>query len=149
MTTIAMLTEAMQLASKSLDSINEEMNDAIRAETLRLREAYRERRRLASIALTDAQRAVEAAKIAEANNHPLIGKKVSKTITEAYARGTKTRDIVTFGIVEVMAPGVEMPGNVSHWRLPNHGEVFVRLLKADGKPGLKIENLHSRWVEAK
>lgn len=29
--------------------------------------------------------------------------------------------------------------NMGSWRIPGHGEVFVRLLKSDGQPGIKVD----------
>lgn len=45
------------------------------------------------------------------------------------------------GIVETRRSSTTFPGNVAYYRLPNIGEGFVRLFKADGSAGARFEKL--------
>lgn len=72
-------------------------------------------------------------------SHRWEGKRVFK-IKRDYGRGysSKFKEVRVEGIVEVRRTGTPMPGNVS-WNLPRLGQPFVRLVKANGEPGLKID----------
>ncbi len=59
-----------------------------------------------------------------------------------YGRGNK-RLTGRRGIFEVCTPETEFARNVCSYRRPKPGEVFIRVLKKDGTPGLAFET--SRW----
>jgi hypothetical protein len=44
------------------------------------------------------------------------------------------------GVLEVRTSETVLPANVGSWRLPVIGEVFIRILKKDGSPGMAVES---------
>lgn len=47
------------------------------------------------------------------------------------------------GRYELRTADTEFPANTGSYRLPNIGQVFIRILKKDGSPGLKFESLRA------
>lgn len=45
------------------------------------------------------------------------------------------------GIVEVAGPHTTWPANRGSWSLPQIGQLFLRLLKQDGTPGIRVEKI--------
>ena len=109
-----------------------------------------------SDAVAAAAKAEEDARLAAAQHHPLLGKTVTRTITKRLTRSWRGEwcDVEQRGIVEVRTRDTVFPANGPSWDLPDVGQPFVRLLKADGTPGLKWERLILRadgaynWKEA-
>jgi hypothetical protein len=56
----------------------------------------------------------------------------------SYGRGAK-RLTGKRGVFEVRMPDTQFAGNISSYRLPAIGQVFIRLLKKDGTPGLGFQ----------
>ncbi len=147
---VAEKTADLAAAEREYRTIDAEMKAAIDAATKAIREQYRDRVNTAQEAVWQARTAADQAKIEAANSHPLIGKKVEKTISKPLSKwSSKSKMVTVYGIVEVMTEYTEMPANMGRWRRPDAGEVFVRLLKNDGTTGKNIEALHQGWQESK
>lgn len=56
------------------------------------------------------------------------------------------RKFVRRGIVEVSKPETVLPSSVRGWLRPRIGSKFVRVLKADGSPGLEIDGYLDGWT---
>lgn len=136
--------DVLVAAERAQHAITQEMETAIREATSRIREEYRERRNDAAQAVRAAETAYDAAKIAEASNNPMVGKKVMLIERVPVSRwSSKFRDEITYGIVEVKTRETILPANIA--RGPANGVCFVRLLKKDGSVGVKIANLTPSW----
>lgn len=95
----------------------------------------------AKAALEGAQRAYDEAKAAQAT-HPWVGKAVARTVEKNVGsiwRDVKER-IEERGIVEIVSP--TNPWGGRKYQAPDPGTPVVRLLKKDGKPGAKHEQLN-------
>lgn len=104
-----------------------------------------------------AQRALDAANI-EAGKSALEGLFRGVLVEWGYpkrrwggARVGNQKIALQRATLEVRTPQSQMPGNVSDWRLPKMGSVFLRILKKDGTPGMKVESYNAerdakRWL---
>lgn len=79
-------------------------------------------------------------------SHEWEGRKVVRT-SERYKSvwATRTTTVVEYGVVEVARSNTQFPANLRAWGLPKLGKPFVRLLKKDGKLGLKFESFTDDW----
>ncbi len=131
-------------AERARREIENEMESAIRQATAKIREDFRARRVDASRAVNEAQAAYDAAKIAEAVNNPLVGKKVKRAERVPVSRwSSKFRDEISYGVVEVKTKETVLPTNIRSGL--SNGQCFVRLMKKDGTLGVKIASLTSAW----
>jgi hypothetical protein len=91
-------------------------------------------------ALGQAELALKEA-VSNAASHPWEGKKVYRSIP-IYASKWSSKQTGTkrvYGVVEVFRLGTVFADNTSSWSRPSLGNAFVRLLKKDGTPGVKID----------
>jgi len=88
---------------------------------------YSDRRSRAVAQLRAAEQAVEVAREAESRQHPWFGKRVYRTFTIGEA---------DFGVVQVRAVDTVFPRNQT--ALPRMGDLFIRLIKANGELGQKF-----------
>lgn len=144
---------ATHIARRNLRETKEARDDEIEAAVAAIKAKWEERVDAAYRHLKLAERAEEDERLAAAQHHPLLGKTVTRTTTKRIARSWC--DVEQRGIVEVRTRDTVFPANGSSWDLlPDVGQPFVRLLKADGTPGLKWERLILRvdgaynWKEA-
>jgi hypothetical protein len=72
-----------------------------------------------------------------------IGSKVVSIRSGRYASDPKTS---LYGIVEAVTRETILPDNQGRWNHPNIGSFVVRLLKADGTPSKKVEEIGSEWA---
>lgn len=123
-----------------IDAKAREAASAVRATFRDQLATLRATRAAASKALDDAR--VEAA----ISSNPMIGRKVQKTFSKPVYRGSyRSREVIGYGIFEVCTSTTVFPSNQRHW-LPDIGETFIRLLKKDGTPSLKIDRQTTGWV---
>jgi hypothetical protein len=76
-----------------------------------------------------------------AASHPWEGKKVYRT-EPVFASQWSGKQVGTkriYGVVEVCRLDTAFADNTSSWGRPSLGNSFVRLLKKDGTPGVKID----------
>lgn len=118
----------------------------IEAATTAIHDRYREQANALSLASGVAERAVTEALSAGAT-HEWEGRKVTRMERKANSPWSrKSAEMVPiYGVVEICREGTEFPGNLSRFRSPKIGDAFVRLLKADGKPGKMVTNLNTGW----
>lgn len=102
----------------------------------------------ASRRLQEATKAWEDAKIAESQNAKWNGHAVGtklvqwKDVSVSWARERRWEKDGKVGIVEIRTRDSRFPANV-RYGLPEIGEPFLRILKADGTPSTQIET--SSW----
>lgn len=135
--------EAAQAAKRAA---NEHRDAEVRAAKDEINARWADRLRAVHDAVYDASLALEAAKLA-APRHPWEGQKVGKmSVVRSGSGWTRSYERkLLYGIVETRTPQTEFPENVSYWRLPDIGQPFVRLLKADGEPGKKFAMGLAGW----
>ena len=105
---------------------------------------YGDSLKAASTVQAELSREYDEAKVLSASaKSSLAGKHVYQATTERYSH-----KIVRYkeGIVEIATPQTEVSGNR---RRPSIGSEFVRLLKADGTPGLAFDTWMSGWTTKK
>jgi hypothetical protein len=74
----------------------------------------------------------------DASSNPLVGRKVECMRKKGSSWYSYNKPEPHFGVIEVITPNSEQPAN--RYNCPV-GTLAVRLLKADGKPGKKVERL--------
>lgn len=92
--------------------------------------------------VADLWRQVEDERISEAvsESEDIIGKKVfDKGYESKFGQGREPR----YGIIEVCKHETQFAAN-TRWSRPDIGDVFVRILKADGTPSKKTDRYDSR-----
>lgn len=90
-------------------------------------------------AIAEAERHLTEVK-EQSPRHEWDGRKVERK-EKIYQRFSSRDDRVetVYGIVETRTRETKFADNAPSYRLPEMGEAFVRLLKKDGKPGMKFE----------
>jgi hypothetical protein len=149
-----MSEEITRLASISAEKkaalkvVTDEQTAALTAAKQRVITEFSERLNAAQREATAAASAYETALRTEkeSKTHPWEGKKVTRKMNKRIRYNLTEVDV--FGIVEVRRTGTIFAENVAWHMKPDYGQVFVRLLKADGKPGLMIEKLTDKWTLA-
>lgn len=125
--------DAYKAFKKQVEKEAREAADAVRA-------SYREQLRDLSHATYVANNALRE-HIDATTTHPWEGKKVVRVTHEPVSRwSSKTREVRLYGVVEIRRTDTKFPAN-QRWGLPDLGDPFVRLLKKDGTPSLKLD----RW----
>jgi len=142
---------------RDLEAIKADANAATNARTAAMKaqeEAIKRVRLETQPAIDAATRAMngfltEFAKAKEAAaTHEWVGKKVVRTEVK-YKRWGPDEKTQVYGIVEIVGPSNPWSGRA--YSAVSAGDPVVRLLKKDGKPGLKHERLcgisgsHSLW----
>lgn len=63
-----------------------------------------------------------------------------------YLRGKEKRPTGRRGIYEICTRATQFPDNTGTYRRPDVGEVFIRILRKNGTPGIKFEKAtYSDW----
>lgn len=138
-------TAELSTAKAAQRVIEQEREDARRAALAVVNEQFRERIAQASMAVITAEGALRKAKIAATENDPAIGRIVTKVESRPVSKWSrKFKDVTVRGVVEQMKQGTEMPLN-QRYRLPEVGQLFVRLFKANGTPGVAFERYDDSW----
>lgn len=128
---------------REYDAIIREQEEAIDAARDRVYEEFADRVDAASRELRDAVRAASTLEdqILDAKTHKWEGRIVEQQITKGRFSWEK-KEVTVYGIIEVRRSTTEFPETIRYISsLPRHGEPFIRLLKANGKPGLKFEHM--------
>ena len=89
-----------------------------------------------------AKQALQDAEAAAVVPHKYEGEKVFQQRSH---RSWETPKEPVFGIIQTYTPGVLLPDNTANYAKPRIGSVIVRLLKKNGKPGLKIDRGFNSW----
>jgi hypothetical protein len=135
------MTPAHRLRAETLAAYNA-AKDALAAEITEATEAIRAKHQpqinTLYKAFTDAHEALLREQ-SDTATHPWAGKKVWAS---KYRRGESVGNI--YGTVEVRRIGTVIPKGLKY-DIPLVGTAFVRLHKADGKPGLALDRLTDRW----
>ena len=129
-------------AETALNTLKAQRTARIESATHSINEEFRERIPQDSLANMKAERAVTDA-ISSGATHEWEGKKVQRLerIRKGSAAWNRTyEDVTVYGVVEVRRNGTKFADNSASWRLPVLGQAFVRYLKKDGTPGLKIDD---------
>ncbi len=149
-----MTIDEAQAEVKRCNKALSELRITMEEELAEVRRRFFDPIRDAQNALATATSAREVAQSEAAPDHEWTGKRVFKmedTVLKSSFGWQKIGEKRVEGVVEMMRPGVTWP---QKYRIPDVGEPFVRLLKKDGKPGVKCEHFMSwrdvRWqlVEA-
>lgn len=127
--------EAVEIAERALSEVEREKSAAVYAVELEWRPKIGE----ATRALGEAKRALRQAENAATPDHEWTGKKVYR-IEECFSRRSykKIGETRLEGVVETYRHGVTLGRGHYVYKI---GQPIVRLLKKDGTPGLKTENL--------
>lgn len=128
-------------AEQALKTLKAQRTARIENVTAAINEEFRERIAQASLADMKAGQAVRDA-ISSNASHEWEGKKVQRVerMRKGGAFNRTYEDVTIYGIVEVRRNGTRFADNAAKWRLPSLGQAFVRYLKQDGTPGLKIDD---------
>ena len=123
-------------AKRELDAIDRRLYDELEAARVKIESSFSDQIRYARIRVNEAEKELQDYAVANAT-HPLLGKKVTRT---DYRRGSfgsaKYAQVQIFGLCEVFTPSTpRKAGRCYH----SPGDIVVRVLKKDGKPGLTIE----------
>lgn len=130
-------------ADRRVREVERFIRDEIEAASKAIRERYALPLRNARQARSNAIDALNDAAIIEGQSHPMLGKRVLRTIRNGrWGRGPASDQ---FGVVEMFSRESVLPDNFPIWRHPNMGAPIVRILKKDGTPGVKIEKLTAEW----
>ena len=117
-----------------------EAENAVRAQ-------YEDRLREAHKAESRAREALDAARVAEANNKTFAGLSVGAKVVE-WTRGISwsgpLRKSGRVGVLDVWTPESEHPEN-QRW-LPSAGDFYVRILDKSGKPSKRFDRLHGAYL---
>lgn len=144
---ITKLASARDAAKQAAATLRAQRKAEIEAATLKINADYRDRITAADNAEWAAEKAFTDARSAAAS-HEWEGKKVTRM--DRKYRGSRAwnrayEEVPIYGVVEVTRSGTNFAENLANWRRPALGVAFVRLLKKDGTPGMKIENLNTSW----
>ncbi len=138
------LFNAYNDAIRAKRAVEDARDDARSAALAEVNARFRDQLVAADAAIAAAKLAHENAKIANQTSNPVVGKIVSKSVQVKDGRWRwKTVDIK--GIVEVTTSETIFPANKLAWKIPSGGDLFVRLLKNDGTPGVRIDNYNNQW----
>lgn len=129
-------------AQKALES---QINKEARAAADAVRASYREQLSALHRTTGDAERALRDHINATAS-HEWEGKKVFRMADKSSRWASKPCMVPVYGVVEVRRSDTAFPAGQRHG-LPELGQAFVRLLKADGTPGLKLDSWHWRVTD--
>lgn len=133
------LQQAMQAALRARDMFDSETHNLCQ----QAEEAIWSNRKAQHDHLKRAAQQARDAYLAEKERIALTGEGLPFPI------GTKVRNknhSKLVGLVEVRTRTTPFPNNAANYSMPEVGEAFVRLLKADGKPGSKFEKFYT-WME--
>ena len=113
----------------------------------KLEAEYGDRLRELSDAHTKAQAAAEQYDVEQAiaNAKYLIGTIMCKWVVKSSWERVPQWEIECRGIVEVFTRESPRPDN-QRFSLPSIGDIIVRILKKDGKPGLRVERINDTWL---
>ena len=143
--TIEEMEKAVRESKDKLRAVKKQRDDELDA-------AQREINARWQPALDEAARQVNLAErhlreaVSATATHPWEGKRVvgHKWVTSGFSGRHET----AYGIVEVRRVDTLFADNLASYKRPAIGEAFVRLLKKDGTPGMKIDtNLNAGKLE--
>lgn len=127
--------EEAQAALKAALAAQEATQRASDVDLKAARDKHRQPLADAAQAVADARHAVNVAKSVTAEPHPWEGRRVVR-------RHSHKRIL---GVVETCRIATPFPAN-ARWSRPGVGTPFVRLLRADGIPGLRFASfVNDRW----
>jgi hypothetical protein len=128
-------------ASKALYAVKKEREKAIDDATVTITAVYADRVAAANKDMSMASAALKAAENAAVTTHEWEGKRVVRDVrnTSHWGRTVSVDKDAVKGVVFTYRHGDDT-GTLSRWRLPEPGQVMVRLTKKDGTPGKKIES---------
>lgn len=147
---VAQAKAALDAAKAAEAALNQERDAEIRAAKEAIEAKYRERLAAAVEVKQQAFKALRAAEAdrARANAHEWEGKTVERAIyvwdrmyRNCTQRGTERGVVFTYTGFE------EYPETMSKWGAPKVGETWVRLLKKNGKPGIRVVKLKESRLE--
>lgn len=118
---------------RSLDALNNKEKKAVDAK-------YSDARREIQRKFGDAKQALQDAKVAAVRPHKYEGEKVF--LERSHHSWEQPKNPI-FGIVQTYTPDVPLPNNTSSFNRPRIGNVFIRLIKKNGEPGLKFKRLNT------
>lgn len=125
-----------------------EVENNIKKEAREAAREVEERRASELSAVRQARTAVQRDLLAAKDrlpDHEWTGKRVYKMMSRG---GFRREPVRVDGIVETVRSTTVWPDNISRYRMIAIGKPLVRLLKADGKPGVKFEEMngeHHGW----
>lgn len=129
--------EAVAAASRAFRAAEEARDRDVAAVQTRHAPAIRAAREV----MMSARAAREALLAEEGASHPWIGKRGIKVVrrdtSSPYRRESRWETTTTYGVFEVLGPANPWTG--PHYQNPGAGTLVVRLLKKDGKPGVRME----------
>jgi hypothetical protein len=142
MTDLEKAEAALTAASRALDYIEQQIGDDIAKVADAIRAKYKPELILARERYGAAHTAAITARD-KTPDHPWTGKRVFR-IKQKWNSSTWRHEppVREDGIVEMRRSTTRFPGNIRS--LPLMGTPFVRLLKKDGTPALRFEEMHSR-----
>lgn len=145
------INQRKYLAEREAASLNDSIDDQVRAFKRGLLEKHREEiDRIRAVirkaedeltAMEDAERDAAAEKLSQ---HSLVGKRVSKI---SRTRFGNHRKIEKRGVIQVFQRGDEIPENAVYG-IPQVGTLVIRILKADGTPGKHVVRLYVTSLES-
>ena len=136
--TIEEATEALHRANANNRDIGKAIVEACLASSAAIRADWQGRVNDAEAAVADARAALDAARLAQPP-HPWVGQTVWRN-DRTYPKGSYySREVVLRGIVETVTHDTVLPANEPS--RPPVGTPIVRILKANGQPGLKWQKL--------
>lgn len=143
-TEVAIATVNHEDAQAAEWALNSKIEDEFRAAKEAIRAKYRAETTAAQTTRYEAEKALDAAKITDANRDNRIGMKVQKVLTRYKNLWDHKATVTTiFGVVEVRTEKTVFAGNMRY--LPPMGSIFVRILKNDGTPGSRIDTSMGGW----
>lgn len=131
-------------AERELSAIERQQYEELEAARIKIETSFHEPIHAAKKRVNAAKKELQDHAIANAA-HPLLGKKVTRTIRELHRYSmVKYTDTQIFGLCEVFTFSMPRRSGYCHH---SPGDIVVRVLKKDGTPGLTIESVKG-WTEA-
>lgn len=145
MSDIEQAKAAVEAADRARRAVEREIRDAEEAAKAAIRAQFDARLKAAWEGVNDARAALVAAQD-QTPDHPWTGKRVFRM--EQRGRVWERRTPIRIeGIVETVRSTTVFPENTAQWRCPGIGQPIVRLLKKDGSPSKRFEEMsrHTSW----
>ncbi len=134
-------------AVQELTTLSDARKEFTRSERQKIEDradlTWGEQIRLAKEAVAETRKAREAEDARIASLNPLVGRYVERKKYGHYG-SRLTEKGMERGIIEVMTHSTEVADNLRHSK-PSVGELFVRILKANGSPSKKVDRYNSNW----
>lgn len=134
-------------AVQELSVLSDARKDFIRSERQKIEDkadqTWGEQIRLAKEAVTETRKAREEEDARIQSLNPLVGLRVQKKKYGHY--GMRFTDAgAEIGVLEVMTHETIVAANLRH-SMPSVGDLFVRILKADGTPSKRVDRYNTNW----